>query len=352
VQDPNDPTRLFALIAVNTPASNRVYRTTGASPAWEATTTNLPQNGDPNGNDLVIAATQPTTLWYGGGGILRSTDNATSWSGAQNGMAAQFMLDIAVDPAAPHRLYAVEWNRLFRSTDAGSNWVNAPVFAANSEIQALEIAPSNPDILFVGTASVGVYRSTDKGITWQPASTGLPPDYVYDFSFHPTDANIVLALLDSGEIYRTTNGGDLWTLVHNDIEGLYDVLFDPSNPQIAWAAGSDVLLKSTNGGASFAPLNPTGLPGTYLIHVIAVHPANSDILYIGTHGGAFVYRSTNGGTSWTPLNTGVVGSLRTFDLWIDPATPTTLYAAINSVNASGFIQTPLGIRRSVDGGDT
>jgi len=82
----------------------------------------------------------------------------------------------------------------------------------------------------------------------------------------------------------------------------------------------------------------SGLPDVTQVHTITVHPANPDVVYIGTTKGA--YRSTNRGTRWEKLN--LPGDADIWSVCIHPKNPRTVYAGAS----------PPGVYRSDDGGDT
>jgi photosystem II stability/assembly factor-like uncharacterized protein len=96
---------------------------------------------------------------------------------------------------------------------------------------------------------------------------------------------------------------------------------DPSAPATLYAGASAGVIKSTNGGGSWAPIN-SGLTNTD-VHALAIDPVNPATLYAGAYGG--IFKSTDSGGTWVAVNTGLT-SLYVEDLAIDSSTPKTLYA--------------------------
>ena len=118
---------------------------------------------------------------------------------------------------------------LWKSTSAGTTWF--PVFDAIksvSSVGAVEVAPSNPNIVYVGTGDMisggtldqgnGVYKSTDAGATWQPL--GLEATrHIQNILVDPREANVVLVgalgdhvvASDMRGVFRSTDGGHSWT---------------------------------------------------------------------------------------------------------------------------------------------
>lgn len=264
--------------------------------------------------------------------------------------------EIAIDPRNPFVFYVgLATGGLFKTGDNGATF--DPVFDKESalSIGAVAVAPSDTDVVWVGTGEAndrnssewgnGVYRSGDGGSTWQ--NVGLKDSRAIGrIIVHPKDPNVAYVAVsghlwvDGGErgLYKTTDGGKTWKLVlqapvpHNARTGCVDVVFDPSNPEIVYAAlyarqrtpwdftygvaatnGEDAggIFKSTNGGGAWKKL-AGGLPGqtgriglsvsaTKPNVVMAVVQSDeggaTDLREIHSRGGG-VYRSEDGGERW------------------------------------------------------
>ncbi|MCJ7708940.1 MAG: BMP family ABC transporter substrate-binding protein, partial [Anaerolineales bacterium] len=85
-------------------------------------------------------------------------------------------------------------------------------------ITAIAQVPSNPDLLYLGTARAGVYRSDDGGQTWQPARSGLDRAAISSLVVDPTDPNTLYAGVELGGVYRTTDGGANWEPINQGID--------------------------------------------------------------------------------------------------------------------------------------
>ncbi|MEK6302583.1 MAG: SBBP repeat-containing protein [Acidobacteriota bacterium] len=107
--------------------------------------------------------------------------------------------------------------------------------------------------------------------------------------------------------------------------------------------GGKTLLKSTDGGASWAAIN-NGLAGTSWVRSLVIDPANPNTLYAGTEFDG-IFKTTDGGGSWLPSGTGVTSPLVVTDLAIDPLTPTTVYAGTAPTGPM-----PVGVFKSTDSG--
>ena len=232
---------------------------------------------------------------------------------------------------------------VWRTTDYGRVWT--PIFddQPTGSIGDIAVAPSNPDILWVGSGEGlqrpdlstgdGMYRSTDAGRTW--VNTGLrDAQQIARVVIHPTDPRqVFVAALGhpygaNGErgIYRTTDNGATWqrVLSAGDDAGGMDVALQPGKPNVVfavlWAARQapwevksswtksalNGLHKSTDGGTTWRRIGE-GLPGAAegLGRIgIATSESRPDRLFavVGARRGSGVYRSDDAGEHWTLIN--------------------------------------------------
>ena len=268
--------------------------------------------------------------------------------------------DIALDPRNPALFYVgLATGGIFKTSDNGVSF--EPIFdkEAVQSIGAVAVAPSDSDVVWVGTGEPndrnssgwgnGIYRSTDGGGTWQ--NVGLKDSReIARVIVHPTNPEIayVAALghlwADGGDrgLFKTTDGGKNWKAVlqgpapHAARVGCGDAAFDPSNPEVIYAAlyarqrapwgftfgpaftgGEDVggIFKSTNGGATWKKLGG-GLPAETGRIGLAVTPGNPKVVMavvqsdLGGSGvltdihsrSGGVFRSEDGGEKWTRMS--------------------------------------------------
>jgi photosystem II stability/assembly factor-like uncharacterized protein len=290
------------------------------------------------------------------------------------------IVDLEVHPRDSNVIFvAAASGGLWKSINNGTTFT--PIFENERTISIGDVAisQSNPDIIWIGTGENnmqrsalygdGVYKTTDGGKTWQ--NMGLPdsihigrividpknPDIVYVASLGP----LYRAGGDRG-VYKTTNGGRTWELVlrgPNDTTGFVDMVMDPKNPRVLYAAACDHLrrawhirdggpgsgiYKTTDAGRTWTKL-AGGLPQGNLGRIgLAVYPQNPNILYAtvinqAPNTGIEIYRTNDAGRSWKKVNEDrVPGSSYYGKIRIDPNNPDTIYV--------------LGVRlaRSDDGG--
>lgn len=224
---------------------------------------------------------------------------------------------------------------LWRTDDAGNNWRNiSDGFFKTSSVGAIAVAPSDPNVIFVGmgehavrgqssTYGDGVYRSTDQGRTW--THMGLEATrQISAVRIHPNNPDVVYVAAQGDRwkgtpdrgIYRTMDGGKTWALLLkgvNGTSGAADLSMDATNPRILYAAfwdhqrfpwqvrsggaGSGIW-KSLDGGDTWTRLSE-GLPKLMGKIGVAVSPANPDRVYAiveAENGG--LYRSDDAGKNW------------------------------------------------------
>ncbi|MGH8127592.1 MAG: WD40/YVTN/BNR-like repeat-containing protein [Gammaproteobacteria bacterium] len=273
---------------------------------------------------------------------------------------------------------------VWKTTNAGRTWQPLMQHEASATVGALAIAPSNPQVLYVGTGQVaarydiaggdGVYKSTDGGKTW--TNVGLDktrhigrividpknPDHVLVAALgHIFNAN------PQRGVYLTTNGGKTWhkTLFINDNTGAVDLASDPHHPDVVYAAAWQMrmrpwldyfqpqagpgsgIYKSTDGGLHWHKLTGHGLPGgdlgriglavkgahVYATIVSASGQVGADNMMTG--GGSGLYRSDDGGAHWQRINTDPELTSSYFSrVTVDPVDADTVYVIGRSIHKS------------------
>ncbi len=230
---------------------------------------------------------------------------------------------------------------VWKTEDGGIHWHNiSDGFISVGSIGSIEVAPTDDNIIYVGTGSApprgnvstgkGMYKSVDGGTSWQLA--GLEnAGQIGKIQIHPKDPNTVYAAAlgnvfgptPERGVFRSKDGGKNWekVLFINDSTGVIDLVMDPNNPRILYAGAWQVerkpwtivdggkgsgAYKSTNGGDDWERLEG-GLPTGVLGRVgIAVSPLNSNRVWViqealdETQGG--LYMSEDAGKSWERIN--------------------------------------------------
>lgn len=229
---------------------------------------------------------------------------------------------------------------VWKTEDGGRSWGNISDGFFGGSIGAIEVAQSDPNIIYVGggektlrgnvSSGYGIWKTEDGGKTW--TSAGLSKSrHIPRIKIHPKNPNIIYAAVlgniykptEERGVYKSTDGGKTWrkTLFVNSNAGAVDLTLDPNNPRVLYAStwrakrtpyslssGGDgsALWKSTDSGETWTEISKNeGFPKDTLgIIGVTVSPKNSErvwaIVENKEKGG--LYRSDDGGKKWTQVN--------------------------------------------------
>ncbi len=170
----------------------------------------------------------------------------------------------------------------------------------SGRVTSIDVPRQQPTVIYVGTASGGLWKSESGGISWKPVFDEQPLQSIGAVAVAPSNPDVVWAGTGEGNprnsqssgygIYRSLDAGQTWTLM--------------------------------------------GLETTRTIHRILIHPTNPDIVYVGAQGPAWgesqargVYKTTDGGETWSRI---LSGNDRTgvADMVMDPVNPNKLIVAL------------------------
>jgi len=188
----------------------------------------------------------------------------------------------------------------------------------------------------------------------------------------PGNPNVVYVATASGGLWKTTNGGVTWTPIfeRQGTISMGDIAIDPNNPDVIWVGTGessvrnsvsfgDGVYKSTDGGKTWQHV---GLKESQRISRIVINPRNPDTVYVGALGHAFgpneergVFMTTDGGKTWQKvLYVDVEHGVADMDM--DPTNPNILYAALWHFERKPWTfrsgSEKGGVFKSVDGGRT
>ncbi len=305
-----------------------------------------------------------------------------------------------------------------RRTTSASNWsilgptetFKAPGGIANNHqanIYCMAIAPSNHSVLYAGSEPGSFFRSADKGLHWTSVSDGLSSCESRSIAIDPYDENIVYTYdATSGSLLKTISGGATWSVLstytggggnatainrntgrvlitgstsiyYSDNAGLtwtmasgstvtgtlYDLVLNPVGTDTVYAVGSTsgsliVLLRSTDGGTSFANVTGSVAAASTNGARLAVSPANTNYVYcidLSSSVPPVLIRSTDMGTTWaatiTSTVTGLTGSSATTGLGMsDGQGFYDLSIMVSPTNVNDVIVGTTTTYKSTDGG--
>lgn len=263
---------------------------------------------------------------------------------------------------------------------AEMRWRSIGPFRGGRTVAAVGI-PSQPNVFYIGVNNGGVWKTTDYGRVWTPIFDDQPTGSIGAIAIAPSDPNIIY--VGSGEglqrpdlstgdgIYRSANGGKTWThLGLRDGQQIPTIVVDPRDPNRLFVAvlghpyGPNPergIFRSVDGGRTFEKilyrdehtggidviLDPSNPRTVYAALWEQQHGPWENAVFTGP--GSGVYKSTDGGTTWRQLTQGLPATgelLGRAGLEVAAANPQRLYAITGTNAESG------GLYRSDDAGES
>jgi photosystem II stability/assembly factor-like uncharacterized protein len=294
--------------------------------------------------EAVAGVAQDQRVYYmgsTGGGVWKTTDAGTTWNNISDGYFTSGDIGfIAVAPSDPNVLYVgtgepgvrietmASGDGLYKSRDAGKTWTKIGLEKSNN-IASIVVDPRNPDIVYVGVQGTpwadqegrGVYKSTDGGTTWAAILPGNARTGATSISMDPKNSQVLYATL--------------WEHRQLPWHGY----------QITSGGPGSAVYKSTDAGAHWNKLT-NGLPARIGKAEIAVSGADHNRVYAlveAKPGEGGLFASSDAGASWKLVNASHLMTQRT-------GYYETLYADPKAVDTIYIPNTPLV--KSTDGGKT
>jgi photosystem II stability/assembly factor-like uncharacterized protein len=262
-------------------------------------------------------------------------------------------------------------------TDISVHWHMGHV---SGRVTAMAVQPDNESIIYLGTATGGVWKTVDGGNSWSPIFDNVGTLAISSVTFDPSDSSYQTIWVGTGEsiwwcsswwcswyfgmgLFFSDDGGASFEARNGSGEATLDltmvasVAVHPDNPQVVLAGGPSLckgeveeyggLFRSTDRGASWSRV----LNGS--VNDVLINPDNPDIVYAtvgkrrrnaGTDG---IYRSTDGGITWSRMENGIAYGARVerSRIAIAPSNNQVLYALVSMFTGD------TGLYRSLDGGD-
>ena len=223
---------------------------------------------------------------------------------------------------AYYKAYETVASRLLKANILPPVWQEMGPQNIGGRTISIDINPLNPNTIYAGSASGGLWRSYSGGVgvkAWNYVPTGFPVFSVSAIAQNPTDTNIIY--IGTGEVYG-----------YQDAIGGLNIRTTRGSYGIG-------LLKSSDNGKTWIKSIDWSYNQTRGVEVIKLDPIHPDTIYAGTTEG--IYKSTDAGASWNHVHS----VLMTTDILINKQNTQQILAACGNLNSPGA-----GIYKSTDGG--
>ncbi len=340
---------------------NGVFRSTDGGSSW----TNINASLNYTHTAGVALSSDGSDLYapmLGGGvyvGDVNSITNDVLWDPESHLASKIYHVQVTVDPTNSTILYASAYpGGIFKSINGGETWVEANFGMASFKIDdpsrqgyyAFEIAPANPDIIYLGLYGVGIYKSTDGAGTWRPmngVAQTMRGQNISALFVDPSDEDKVYVATEEG-VYRSLDGGQNWSsysneLFNNDIRTLAGradgvLLAGSRGNGIYWIDETELAWQQMGPLFNYGTFWPIWNRPLYQYSTLLFHPENPNVIYLGTFPTG-IYKSIDGGQTWREHNVGWTND-GVFSLVFHPDNPEIVYAGTYN-----------GVNRSIDGGE-
>jgi photosystem II stability/assembly factor-like uncharacterized protein len=257
------------------------------------------------------------------------------------------------------------------------SWRNVGPAIMGGRIDDVAVVESDPDIIYIGAASGGVWKSVNGGTTWTPIFDDFGTTSIGDLAIAPSNPAIVW--VGTGEpnnrqssswgngVWKSTDAGRTWQHVGlRDSHHIGRIVIDPRNPDVVYVAAvgrlwgphkERGLFKTTDGGRTWS--NTKFIDEDTGFTDVAMDPGNSSVLYAASYQrrrtpwgfsgggpGSALYKTTDAGRTWTKLTSGLpAGELGRIGIDIYRKNPAVVYATVEHRREGGLY-------RSDDSGKT
>jgi photosystem II stability/assembly factor-like uncharacterized protein len=256
----SDPSTFYAGLVGAPSGRGGLRKTVDGGRTWISLERGLPSGLEPTA--LGLSPDEGRIVLVAGlGGVFRSTSGGATWSEVRQPLPP--VTALLFDRTDPRSVFAgTELRGNFRSSDGGLTWRPASAglprdrYGATPGAVLLAQHPSDPKVLFMGANGFdGVYRSDNTGRSWQAAGAGLPGTNILALAVHPTAPDVVLVVTDKG-LARSNDRGASWQAVGAvPLPDPAAIQFEPGARETLYIASArGPLFRSTNGGRSWVEL--------------------------------------------------------------------------------------------------
>jgi photosystem II stability/assembly factor-like uncharacterized protein len=297
--DPRDP----RVVYLGT-SDGLLYRSDDAGASWRRLAPGFPLRGM-SLDEIAVSPTGDVYVGYWevagiGGGVAKSTDGGRTFV-LLGGIAGESVRALALAPSNPDVVWVGTISGVFCSHDAGATWKRSSPqgHAGLRNVESVAVDPADPSVVYAGTWHLS-WKTADGGRNWGPAHAGIIDDSdIFTLSVDRRNRQTVYATACSG-IYRSADAGARWAKLRGiPASGRRTRSFaqDPERPDTLYAGTTEGLWVSEDNASSWRVTTDKDI----VVNSVLVLPGGG--VLIGTEG-AGVLRSTDGGRSWSASNDG------------------------------------------------
>ena len=312
--------------------------------------------------DVEGVAGAPGLVWVGtaSGGVWKTENGGMHFRPVFDDQEIASIGDVALAPSNPSVVYvgtgesavrnSVSYgNGVYRTTDGGESWTHLGL-EETLHISRIQVHPRDPDTVYVGalgniyapSEARGVFRSRDGGRSWERVLYLDDQHGVADLVMDPSNPNVLYAALwlferkpwthtsgsEAGGVWKSVDGGDSWTKLEEGLPALTGRLglaVAPSEPNRVYVIGETnegTLFRSDDGGASFRKMSDDVriVSRGFYYSRVEVDPTDANRVY-GI--ASLLMRSIDGGATFERISPST--HIDFHALWIDPEDPTRLW---------------------------
>ncbi len=194
----------------------------------------------------------------------------------------------------------------------GAHWTTG---GPRAGIVAIALAPSDSQVIYAGSTGIdggkGVYKSVDGGRHWAEVNEGITNKRINALAVDPRNPKIAYAGYEGEGFYRTTDGGGHWARINRmSLHHGTSIAIDPADSDVLYLGTDKGMFKSTDAGQTVIQLK-NGQPEIGTVVNIVFDPHDRRTLYISRYNEKIedsgVWKSTDAGASWSAVNTGLAG---------------------------------------------
>ncbi|GEM_PF-720063 len=250
-------------------------------------------------------------------GIYKSSNGGESWAKSQNGFSRVYQIEL--HPYNKNVIYIIADDQkgeraLFKTEDGGINWQRLLTQRNNlvPKISALILDENNPEIVYAGDSTGGVYKSVNGGKEWQTLAWAKQP--IRFILVDKKDNNIIYYITGANQVFVSTNQGKTFNnsnrMAKTSFGAIYYATVSPQEKGVLYILSRQGLKVSKDAGQKYELVNTLLPPGKTTADYITIDPRNPNTIYILA--GKVLYKSLNRGKDWEVIPLKIKWSVGSF----------------------------------------